>query len=93
MSRKCSSANCRTNYDEGSVKVKTYGFSSNEEEKVKWISSMPNCFSDGVTKNMCASNPPSILDRQFSSRNISIQDRNSKDKLSEFQVIDAFPLD
>ncbi|OAF66141.1 hypothetical protein A3Q56_06138, partial [Intoshia linei] len=108
MPRKCSSANCRTNYDEVSEKVKTYGFPSNEEEKVKWISAMPNVFSDDVTKNICMPvNPPSIFDvpssclrqtdskiyKQFSSRNISIEDSNSKDELSEFQAMDAFPLD
>ncbi|OAF67798.1 hypothetical protein A3Q56_04490 [Intoshia linei] len=56
MPRKCSSANCRTNYDERSEKI------------------------------------DSKIDRQFSSRNISIEDSNSKDELSEFQAMDTFPL-
>ncbi|OAF64031.1 hypothetical protein A3Q56_08268 [Intoshia linei] len=106
MLQKCSLANCRTNNDEGCEKVKTYGFPCNEEEKVQWISDMPNVFSDGVTNNMPV-NPPSIfyvpssclrqtdskIDRKFSSRNISIENCNSKDELYEFQAMDAFPLD
>ncbi|OAF64312.1 hypothetical protein A3Q56_07979 [Intoshia linei] len=41
----------------------------------------------------CLRQTDSKIDRQYSSRNISIEDRNSKDELSEFQAMDAFPLD
>lgn len=42
MPRKCSAANCRSNYDTFHCEVTVYGFPKDIEERQLWINALPN---------------------------------------------------